>query len=186
MKFLLIFILPQVLLAQTPVLDAKKSIKSLIQPLMASNSKKRPPGTEKFRLDGCEQKKIDWTAILLMQESADLQYKFKPNCDIEGTISPRVFQAFPANLKLRNIQSFTNIATQNKITANLQTRPILKLEMRQGLLTGAKDNVKFEADYSLQINPTATNPVEKNLGGELRILEINGEKSQIKEKIYIE
>jgi hypothetical protein len=185
MKFLLIFILPQVLWAQTPIADAKKSIQSLIQPLMASNSNKRPSGTEKFRIDGCDQKKIDWMGILFMKESATLTYKFGPGCDIEGTITPKLFQSFPAKLKLRNIKSYSNLVTLNKITANLQAKPILNLEMTQGQLTGLKESLKFEADYSVQINPTAKNPVERNLGGELRILEINGKKSMIKEKIFV-
>ena len=186
MKFLLIFIFPQVVMAQTPVEDAKKSIQSLIQPLMATNSKKRPSGTEKFRIDGCEKKKIDWVGILFMKETATLHYKFGPGCDIEGSITPKLFQPFPAKLKLRNIKSYSNIVTQNKITANLQTKPILKLEMTQGHLSGPKETLKFEADYSVQMNPTAQNPVEKNLGGELRILEINGKKSLIKEKIFVQ
>ena len=186
MKFLLIFIFPQVVLAQTPVEDAKKSIKSLIQPLTASNSKKRPLGTEKFRIDGCEKKKIDWMGILFMKETASLHYKFGPGCDIEGTITPKLFQTFPAKLKLRNIKSYENLVTQNRITANLQTKPILNLEMTQGLLTGPKESLKFEADYSVQMNPAAENPVEKNLGGELRVLEINGKKSSIKEKIFVQ
>lgn len=74
----------------------------------------------------------------------------------------------------------------NKVTANLETKPILNLEMREGILSGKASRVKFEADYSVQINPVEDNVVQKNLGGEIRISEINGKKVSIKEKILVE
>jgi hypothetical protein len=186
MKYLLIILLPTLALAQSEIEDAKRSVRSLIQPLMAGSSKSRPKGTEKFRVDGCDNKKVDWMGIILMRSSATLDYKFKKDCDIEGTITPKVFQSFPASLKLRNIQSYSKVDSQNKVTANLETKPILNLEILEGVLSGKKSLVKFEADYKVQMNPTAKNPVEKNLGGEIRILEINGKKTNIKEKIFVE
>jgi hypothetical protein len=186
MKFLLILLLPSLTLAQSEIEDAKRSVRSLIQPLMAGASKSQPKGTEKFRVDGCDKKKVDWMGIILMRSSATLDYKFKDGCDIQGTITPKIFQTFPASLKLRNIQSYSQIDSQNKVTANLESKPIMNLEMREGVLSGKKSLVKFEADYKVQMNPTAENPVEKNLGGEIRILEINGTKINIKEKIFID
>src|SRR5687768_1539052 len=135
MKFLLVLLIPSVVFAQSEIEDAKRSIRSLIQPLMAGNAKSRPKGTEKFRVDGCEKKKIDWMGVLMMRESASLNFKFKEGCDIEGTIVPKVLQPFPANLNLRNIQSYSKIETMNKVTANLETKPILNLEMREGILS---------------------------------------------------
>lgn len=119
-----------------------------------------------------------------MRESVTLNYAFKTGCDIQGTITPKVFSPFPADLDIRNVQSYSHIKTMNKITADLQSKPIMNLEMREGVLTG-KHKVKFEVDYKVQINPVAQNPVEKNLGGELRITEINGNKVSIKEKILV-
>ncbi len=186
MKYLLAVLIPTMALASPEIEDAKRSIMSLIRPLMAGASKVRPKGTEKFRVDGCEKKKIDWMGVLLMRESAELNFKFKEGCDIEGTIVPKVLQNFPAKLNLRNIQSYSMIETMNKVTANLETKPILNLEMREGLLTGKISRVKFEADYRVQINPMEDKVVQKNLGGEIRISEINGKKVSIKEKILVE
>lgn len=186
MKYLLIALIPTMVFASTEIEDAKRSIQSLIRPLMAGGSKARPKGTEKFRVDGCEKKKIDWMGVLMMRESAELNFKFKEGCDIEGTIVPKVLQTFPANLNLRNIQSYSKIETMNKVTANLETKPILNLEMREGILSGKQSKVKFEADYSVQINPVEDRVVQKNLGGEIRISEINGKKVSIKEKILVE
>lgn len=165
--------------------DAKLSIKSLMAPLLAGQSKIRPKGTEKFRVDACPKKKIDWMNVLMMKEEATLDYKFKVGCDIEGTIKPKVFQAFPVNLKLRNIRSYSNVTSQNTITAQLESKPILNIAMRSGILSGNKNNVKFEADYQVQINPMSKKAIDKNLGGELRISEINGKKVNIKEKILV-
>lgn len=184
---LLIPLLSQVSHASSPEIeDAKRSIRSLIQPLLAGSSKTRPKGTEKFRVDGCEKKKINWMDVLMMRSEVTLDYKFQEGCDIQGSIKPKVFQTFPAQLNLRNIQSYNRIEAQNRITAQLETKPILNLEMKEGVLKGIKDVVKFEADYRVELNPLEKNPVEKNLGGELRITEINGKKVSIKEKILVQ
>src|SRR5665648_253084 len=98
MKLLFLFLFPYLCFAQTEIEDAKKSVLTLIKPLLASGSKIRPKGTEKFRVDGCDTKEINWTSVLFMKQSVTLDYKFKKNCDIEGTIKPKVFQNFPANL----------------------------------------------------------------------------------------
>jgi hypothetical protein len=185
MKFLLmLFFLPLLAIGDTEVEEAKQSIKALIQPLIGQNSTKRPKGTEKFSVEGCDKKKINWMNVLLMRETATLDFKFKKNCDIQGSITPRVIKPFPVNLDLRDLQSYSRVESTNTITADFQNKPILNLEMREGTLSG-KHKVIFEADYKVQINPIAKNPVEKNLGGELRILEINGKKTNIKEKIMV-
>lgn len=185
MKYLLIFFFATSALGQTEVQDAKRSIEALIQPLMAGTSKKRPTGTEKFRVDKCEKHKINWMNVLLQKEEARMKFTFAPGCDIDGTIQPKVLQEFPANLDLRNLRSFKRVETINKVTANLETKPILNLEMRKGTLSGAKSKVLFEADYSVRINPVGDKTISENLGGELRISEINGKKVSIKEKIYV-
>lgn len=166
--------------------EAKKSVEALIRPLLTSGSSaQRPKGTEKFRVDTCKKHKIDWMAVLLRQSEATLDFSFKPGCDIEGVIKPLILTPFPAGLKLRNLQSFDKVDTMNKVTAVLETRPILNLEMREGLLTGKKSKVKFEADYRVRVSPTGGKTVTENLGGEIRISEINGKKVQIKEKILV-
>ena len=185
MKFLLMLsLMPLWAIGGTEVEDAKQSIKALIQPLIGQTATKRPKGSEKFSVEGCDKKKINWMNVLLMRDTATLDFKFKKNCDIQGSITPRVLKPFPANLDLRNLQSYSRVETVNTITAELLDKPILNLEMREGTLSG-KHKVKFEADYKVQINPVAKNPVEKNLGGELRILEINGKKTNITEKIMV-
>lgn len=187
MKFLLIILIPLLSHAGTEIEDAKRSIQSLIYPLLQNSKDKASSPARKFRVDACDKKKINWTNVLLMKEKAELVFKYKEGCDIEGTIAPKIFEPFPADLNLRNIESYTNIKSMNRITADLQMKPILNLDMKDGVLTGTKNNVKFEADYRVQMNPMKTkNPVEKNLGGELRITELNGKKVMIKEKILIE
>ncbi|WP_408096074.1 hypothetical protein ACJVC5_13610 [Peredibacter sp. HCB2-198] len=186
MQFLIVLLISFTTKATTEVEDAKRSIQELIRPLIAGASKTRPKGTEKFRVDGCDKTKINWMNVLMMKEKASVTYKFKEGCDIQGTIHPKVFQSFPAVLELRNIRSYNKVESQNKITAMLETKPILNLEMREGFLSGKTSKVKFEADYRVQLNPVNKNPVEKNLGGELRITEINGKKASIKQKILVQ
>lgn len=165
--------------------EAKKSIQSLIQPLIKGQTKTRPDELKGFRLDTCEQPKIDWMAVILMQKTVTLDYKFKEGCDIQGALSPKVFTPFPADFALRHLKTYERIESQNKITASIESKPVMFLQITEGTLTGPKGNVKFEADYRVRLNPLAKNPVEKNLGGELRISEIYGRKVHIKEKILV-
>jgi hypothetical protein len=188
-KFLIFLIITQTALA-TPTLEveeAKKSLLAMIRPLL-TNSKQIKESTlpKDFQLQGCDKHKINWMNVILMKEEAELKYVFKTGCDVEGTINPRIFRPFPVDLKLRNLASYHKISTQNTITASFESRPIMLLEMTAGELTGPKGVVKFEADYRVQLNPmNKENPVEKNLGGEIRISEIYGKKASIKEKILV-
>jgi hypothetical protein len=167
--------------------EAKQSIRSLIRPLIPGSDKTPPKELGGFRVEGCEKHKIDWMGVLLMRTKAKLDYHFKEGCDIEGTITPAVFSPFPAKLKLRQLESYDLIETQNKITATLESKPVMNLEMREGVLTGKKGKVKFEADYEVVLNPMNKDQiVEKNRGGEIRISEIYGKKIAIKEKILVE
>lgn len=184
MRILILLLIPLMSHASPEIEDAKRSVRSLIQPLLGGSSKGRPKGTEKFRVDACEKKKVNWTDVLLMRTEVTLEYKFKTGCDIQGIIKPKAFQPFPVSLDLRNVQSYKKITAISTLTASLETKPILNLEVKEGILKG-KDVVKFEMDYQVQMNPLVKNPIEKNLGGELRITEINGKKTSIKEKILV-
>lgn len=165
--------------------EAKKSIKTLIQPLI-SGTRSQVSNVSGFRLDACDKHKINWADVILMRRSVTLSYKFKTGCDIQGNITPKVLQIFPAELQVQNLGPYKKVETENKITASLEMKPVMMIEMRKGKLSGNKGEVKFEADYQIQINPIADDgPMEKDLGGELRITEIFGSKVDIKEKIRV-
>lgn len=187
--FALIFILSIPVPAATKskaVQEAEASIKALLSPLIPGAAHKPSKELKDFRVDKCEKHKINWMKVMLMQEKALLKFTFKDGCDIEGTIEPKVFQDFPAKLKLRHLENYDSIQSINKITAGLETKPILFLNMTSGVLSGAKAKVKFEADYQVQIDPmNSKKPVANNQGGEIRISEVNGQATNIKEKIKI-
>lgn len=168
--------------------EAKRSIKSLIGPLLPGLKNKTPPKELKdFRVDGCPKHKINWMDVLMMKSKVTLDYKFQDGCDLEGSVTPKVFSKFPASFKLRHLESYNQIESQNKITGSFDSKPILKLDMSDGILTGKKGQVKFTAEYEVQIDPMKPkNPIDKNIGGEISIHEIYGEKVSIKEKIRVE
>lgn len=170
------------------IAEAKKTIKSLMRPLIPGGDKTLPKELGDFRVNGCEKHKVKWMDVLLMKEKPRLTYAYKEGCDLQGIIEPMVFKTFPANLDLRHLDSYKRIETENKIAATFETRPVVNLEMRNGILRGPKGLLKFEADYSVRVNPMkkGKEAVEENLGGEIRISEIYTEKVSIKENIKIE
>ncbi len=169
------------------VKEATASIRSLISPLLPGKKKVLPGMMKDFRVDKCQTEKIDWTDVLLMRKPVTLNFKFLEGCDVEGTVMPKVFEAFPAQLKLRNLKLYDRIESSNKVSPTIESKPLMNIELRQGVLYGKSGKVKFEADYNVRINPLDTKkPIEKNLGGEIRISEIYGKKVSIKEKIYVE
>jgi hypothetical protein len=165
---------------------AKKSIEALIRPLIPVKSKS--PVATGFRVDQCEKyQAVDWREILLQQKDITLEFKFKEGCDIQGTISPRIFSPFPASLNLRNLQRFKKVESQNKITSTLESRPIMNLDILSGTLTDHLGKILFEGEYRVQINPLSKeNFLEKNLGGEIRIKQIYGQKVSITQKIMVD
>lgn len=186
--FWLIFITAQCWAANPKELDeAKQGIQALISPLLPGvGSQKRPEALSGFRVDGCPKYKVNWMNVLMIKEKAELSYRFQEGCDIEGTIAPRVFSPFPLELKLRHLKHYDHIKSTNRITATLESEPKLHLDLTDAELKGPKSLVKFTADYEVQIDPLSPKkPVKKNLGGQLHITEINGEKTAIKEKILV-
>lgn len=167
--------------------EAKKSLRALLTPILQKPVKDPKALIKDFSVANCDKHKINWMNVILMRESAALTYKFKPGCDIEGTVYPTIIKPFTTDLKLKNLQNFTHLISENKITASLETEPVMNLEVRSAKLTGAKGVVKFDADYAVRINPLEKkNPVTENMGGEIRITEIYGKPVSIKEKIKID
>lgn len=185
MPLLIALFLSFTVAANREIEDAKASIESLIAPLVPHSKTSKSLPKNGFRVDKCEKKKINWFNVMTMKEEVTLNFKFAPGCDIEGSFKPKIFSPFPVTLTLRHIKSFNKMTSENRITAGLENPPLLNLTITGGELHGQKSKVKFEADYKLRINPLNPTGIEKNLGGELRIHEINGKKVSIKEKIYI-
>jgi len=166
---------------------AKKSLKALIAPILQGSGKSPKTLFKDFSVEKCEKYQINWMDVIMMRKSAALTYTFKPGCDIQGTVYPTVFKPFTTDLKLKNLDKFTHLVSENKITASLESKPIMNLEIRSAQLTGEKGVVKFEADYSVRIDPLKkANIIEENMGGEIRITEIYGKAVSIKEKIKID
>lgn len=174
--------------AANEVEEAKASIRALMEPILQKPQGKVTKTVFKdFTLETCEKYKVNWMNVMLQRESATLVYTFRPGCDIEGTIKPAIFKAFPADLKLKNLQNFSRLESSNTITSTIDSMPILNLAIRSGVLTGIKGKVLFDADYAVKINPLKkTKPIEENVGGEIRISEIYGKKVSIKEKVKVE
>jgi hypothetical protein len=101
------------------VKEAVESVKSLIAPLLPGKNKKRPSGTENFRVDACERHDINWRDVLLLRSRPTLSFDFKEGCDIKGTVEPRVLTPFPAELELRNLRSYNRLETMNKVTSTI-------------------------------------------------------------------
>lgn len=172
---------------QKSVNEAIESVKALIGPLIMPGAKKVSKGAKSFTVAGCEKHKIDWMEVLMMRTKVSISYSFKPQCDIQGTIHPAVLSPFPADLKLRNLEEFTQLKTQNKVSSTIESKPVLHLDVTSGELFGPKGVVRFIANYSVRINPMSdSKKLEENLGGELMISEIYGQKVSIKEKIKVE
>lgn len=167
--------------------EARTSIRALISPMLPGNKKAIAILTKDFRVDKCQTEKIDWSDVLLMRKPVTLVFRFKEGCDVEGTIMPKIFQAFPAQLKLRNLKIYERVETMNTVSSTIESKPLMTIEMRDGILYGKPGKVKFEADYKVQLDPlNKEKPIEKNLGGEIRIKEIFGKKVSIREKIFVE
>ena len=167
---------------------AKKSIKALLEPILQKELKGPKTVLKDFSVEKCEKYKINWMNVILMRKEAALTYTFKPGCDIEGTINPTVIKPFPVDLKLKNLDEFNRLQSENKITATLEAEPVLNMAVRSASITSTKGLVKFEADYAVKINPLKQGKgmISENLGGEIRISEIYGKKVSIKEKIKVQ
>ncbi len=183
MNYLLALMLPVLALSKTEVDETRASIAALIRPLMASS--KAPVTEGELRFDTCEKHKIDWPALVFRQRPTVIEFTFREGCDIQGKITPQIFRPFLIDLKLKGLERFDRIQATGTMSAELEARAILKLQLREGLLTGKNARARFESDYSVRPNIGENGTQMENLGGELRISEINGKMISLKEKILV-
>jgi hypothetical protein len=184
----IIFVLfiSQRVFAANDLSPTKEALKVLIQMLLKNTQNNERSTNHQFSTSKCEKYQINWMEVLLMKDSSSITFTFKDGCDIEGVVRPRVLAPFPINLKLKNLQDFHSLKSENKITSTLEEKPILNLEIRSAILSSSKGSILFEADYSVRINPLKKKDmIEENIGGEIRLLEIDGKKVKIIEKIML-
>ncbi len=169
------------------VSEAISSIRSLISPFLPGPKAKPTGSADEFRFDKCQIEKLNWSEIFTLQKAATLDFTFQVGCDIQGSIAPKILVPFPFDLKLRNLKTYERVEGMNKVTSTFDMKPVVSIEMREGLLHGKSGKVKFEADYKVILDPMNRQKwIEKNLGGEIRINEIDGKKVSIKEKIFVQ
>ncbi len=185
MKFLLALLLPVMALSETEVEveETRASIGALIRPLMPGQKGRAAPGGLGF--EACEKHKIDWSSLILQQRPTTMEYTFREGCDIQGKITPQVFRSFPIDLKIKGLQRFDRIQATGTMSAELEARPVFKLQIREGILSGKNSRALFETDYAARPQVREGSTEMENLGGELRIREINGKSVSIKEKILV-
>lgn len=168
----------------TPV---RKSLMALIDPIVRKSAPTSGKPASEFSLRNCEKHKVNWANVLLMKETASLRYTFAQGCDIEGVIQPAILQSFPVQLKIKNLEDFNRLKADNRITASFEEKPVLNLAVRSARLISKKGEIKFEADYAVKIDLTKQKDIiHEDLGGELRILEIDGKPVLLKEKFKLE
>ena len=188
MKILFCFLLlSPVLAAENPQVEAvKQSLRTMLTPILSKNLGSKELGKSSFSIKACERTNVNWKNFLLLQEEFRLNLSFKEGCDVEGTVSPKPFSPFPAKLKVRNLYGFKELEMMNKLASTLETNPVLTLTVTKGILTGPKGKVRFEADYDVRIDPlNREDPIKEDLGGNIRINQIFGQKVSIKEKVYL-
>jgi hypothetical protein len=179
-------------LEASEVEDVRQSLKALLNSILQKSNKRPTQAAAKsllkeFSVENCENQKINWMDVILMKESATLTYTFRQGCDVEGTIRPAILKTFPTDLKLKNLQSFTRLQSENRINYSIESMPVMNLEIRSATLSSKRGKILFEADYGVRINPLKNeNPVEENLGGQVWITEIFGKKVSIKANIKVD
>lgn len=188
MKILFCFLLLSTVFAaeNSNVEAVRQSLRTMLTPILSKNLGSKSLGKSSFSIKECEKSNVNWKNFLLLQEEFKLNLSFKEGCDVEGSVSPKPFSPFPAKLKVRNLYGFEKLEMTNKLNSTLETNPVITLTVTEGVLTGPKGKVRFEAEYDVRIDPlNREDPIKEDLGGDIKINQIFGQKVSIKEKIYL-
>ena len=143
--------------------SAKLAINALLPSLNTSSQ---------IKTKACQIDKQKWTNLLLTKQSFQETIKFNPQCDLEGSYSPKMDEFFLVKLKVKDQNDLSNISGDLKFSVVFEEMPILKVQIRNGQTHG-KENLKFQFHYNVQINPLEKDPMQKHLGGSIKILSVN-------------
>lgn len=119
-----------------------------------------------IKTKGCAINKNKWLSALLTKESFVEEIDFNKNCDLKGKYKVRVDQFFPLKMKIRGLKNYSNIKTQMRLAIVFEDKAVLKLEMKKAKLSGVND-LHFNMDYKVLIDPLSDNPLGKHQGGNL-------------------
>lgn len=148
---------------QTTKESAKLAINALLPGLNTSSQ---------IKTKSCDINKKKWTNLLLTKQSFEETIKFNSQCDLAGSYSPKMDEFFLVKLKVKDQKNLTNISGDLKFSVVFEEMPVLKVEIKNGTTQG-KENLKFQFNYSVQINPLEKDPMQKHLGGSIKILSVN-------------
>ncbi len=140
--------------------DAISTIKALFPALRAQKSP--------IRTKGCSFQKEKWISIVLTKQEFEEKIRFGPDCDLEGDFTVKVDKFFPINFKLKKFKNYKNILGNIKMSVIFEEMPLLKVEFKDAILKG-KQNLFFNMDYGVYIQPLEKNPLKKHKGGQLFI-----------------
>ena len=135
---------------------------------------------EKFKVYNCELQEKKWLTLLLGGPSFEEKLSFKTGCDLDGRFSPKMREAFEVPIKLRNFVPYQNFKGAVQLLMQLDFNPKLELVLKGAKLSGEKKEVVFDLHYSATINPLNQDILEKDLGGELLIISVDGKKENKK------
>lgn len=156
--------------------ETKKVLKALL-PFQGKSK------NSSFKIDQCKIDKNKWTMLLLAKQSFTEKLNFNKGCHVEGQYTTKMETPFPVNFKLKNLKNFEKVNFNFLIKLIYEPVPMIKVFMNNGTLKGKKDIIKFDVDYSAEIDPLSKGFIKKDLGGNIVINSINGKK--IKQKIPI-
>lgn len=139
-----------------------------------------------FITEECQGNRIDWANLLAGKiQSLDLKYWFAKGCSLDGSFTAKVGDFFSIKFKVRDIKEVNEVDFQVKISPSLlKSRSMLvTFEVKDMTLKGPNLRARLDAIY--KISYLLSGRVSKNFGGEITIREINGEKLNLIESVYV-
>jgi hypothetical protein len=143
--------------------EAKNTALQAIKALFPTLAK-----SQQIKTSGCKFQKEKWGAIILTKQSFEEKIVFNKTCDLNGSFTVQMDKFFPINMKVRNHKQMKKIISNIKMGIVFEDMPLLTLNMKDSILIG-KQNITFDMNYGVYIDPLNKDPLKKHKGGSLFI-----------------
>ena len=138
----------------------------------------------RFKVNGCDNRPMDWVQGALLNIPIKKSYSFKDNCDVTGSFEAKFKTEFSMNFTLRNLDDLNSTSLKVIMSLNKQETDLrYKFVIVEGLISSPSRQGQFTAEYQVDINPMTGEAQKKTQSGKINLTKVNDKEVNLSKDI---
>jgi hypothetical protein len=137
-----------------------------------------------FKVNGCDNRPMDWVKGALLNMPIKKSYSFKDNCDVTGSFEAKFNTGFSMNFTLRNLDDLNSTSLKVIMSLNKQETGLrYKFVIVEGFISSPSRQAQFTAEYQVDINPMTGDAQKGTQSGKINLTKVNDKEVNLSQNI---